>query len=239
MRVMEITMEFTMKMMEILVELRLWPQTVGACQGCQAGALVVVHQPIYRHLLNIPTHLVPSNAFGAHGNPLCRYFAKYRVVDCLSYAVGSRQWALCSKYCALVQCTSCWGWICPDWWSCCTLVHVAVPTLWHTVAHCGTKCATLWHTVAAGYAGKLGFPLVGASPPSTCMCWTSSINIITKWHQGAFQALPPADSNLLNVYRRRRHSINIYLPTGFGRILIICVESVMANMNTKHYCITQ
>ena len=90
-------------------------------------------------------------------------------------------------------------------------------TLWHTVAHCGS-----W------LCRKSGIPV---SRSSTCMRWTSSINIITKWHQGAFQALPHADSNLLNVYRRRRgrYSKNIYLPTGFGRILIICVESVMAN----------
>ena len=84
-------MEFTMKVRKTSVELRLWSQTVGACHGCEASALVVVCQPIYPHLLNIPTHLVPSNAFGAHGNPLCRYFANYQVVDCLSYAVCSMQ----------------------------------------------------------------------------------------------------------------------------------------------------
>ena len=63
-------------------------------------------------------------------------------------------------------------------------------TLWHTAAHCGTlwhtvaHCDTLWHTVASAFAGKLGFPLVGASPPHAC--WTSSINIITQWHEEAF-----------------------------------------------------
>ena len=86
-------MEFTMKVRKTSVELRLWSQTVGACHGCQSSALVVVCQPIYPHLLNIPTHLVPSNAFGAHGNLLCRFFAKYLVVDCLSSAVCSLEYA--------------------------------------------------------------------------------------------------------------------------------------------------
>ena len=197
---MEIMMEFTMKVMKTSVELWLWPQTLGACHGCQASALVVVCQPIYRLLLNIPTHLVPSKAFGAHGNPLCRYFANYQVVDCLSYAVCSKRPA----HCAVCSAQPGWGWMCADWCSCCVLVHVAAHTLWHTVAHCGT----LGHTVAhcgSCLCRKTGIP-VSRSQPSTCMLdildqhhhqmtWRSILSISSK-------VSPHAESNLLEAYCR-------------------------------------